>query len=155
MSSWISYNICYKASEITYPTQTSAMQPFKFVVTCEEALSQHTFWSVCIFRQTHWILGRSIHYGTPSPKSCSAHSARKPRQESIFCMCPASWRRHYNVTSSLIGGAHTQIDPCLRLLKPYGHSVSGNIGSGNGSSSIKCQAIHEWMVISYQLDSQE
>ena len=31
-----------------------------------------------------------------------------------FCMRPASERRRYIVTSPLIGGAHTQNDPCLR-----------------------------------------
>ena len=30
----------------------------------------------------------------------------------ILYMCPANERRWYNVTSSLIGWAHTQIDPC-------------------------------------------
>ena len=31
----------------------------------------------------------------------------------ILCMCPANERRCYNITSSLIGWAHTQNDPCL------------------------------------------
>ena len=31
----------------------------------------------------------------------------------ILCMRPASGRRRYNITSSLIGWAHTQNDPCL------------------------------------------
>ena len=30
----------------------------------------------------------------------------------ILCMCQANERRRYNVTSSLIGWAHTQNDPC-------------------------------------------
>ena len=30
----------------------------------------------------------------------------------ILCMCPANERRRYIVTSSLIGWAHTQNDPC-------------------------------------------
>ena len=30
----------------------------------------------------------------------------------IFCMRPANERRRYNVTSSLIGWAHSQNDPC-------------------------------------------
>ena len=30
----------------------------------------------------------------------------------ILCMCPANGRRRYNVTSSLIGWAHTQNDLC-------------------------------------------
>ena len=33
----------------------------------------------------------------------------------ILCMRPANERRHYNVTSSLIGWAHTQNDLCLRV----------------------------------------
>ena len=31
----------------------------------------------------------------------------------ILCMRPANGRRRYNVTSSLIGWAHTQKDPCV------------------------------------------
>ena len=31
----------------------------------------------------------------------------------ILCMHPANERRRYNVTSSLIGWAHSQTDPCL------------------------------------------
>ena len=31
----------------------------------------------------------------------------------ISCRCPVNKRRHYNVTSSLIGWAHTQSDPWL------------------------------------------
>ena len=37
--------------------------------------------------------------------------SRIPGQRS-FCVCPANERRRYNVTSSLIGWAHTQNDPC-------------------------------------------
>ena len=33
----------------------------------------------------------------------------------ILYMRPANGRRRYNVTSSLIGWAHTQSDPCLTL----------------------------------------
>ena len=31
----------------------------------------------------------------------------------ILCVCPANERRRYNVTSSHIGWAHTQNDPCI------------------------------------------
>ena len=31
----------------------------------------------------------------------------------LFCMHPANARRRYNVTSSLIGWAHTQNNPCV------------------------------------------
>ena len=34
----------------------------------------------------------------------------------IFCMCPANERRRYNVTSSLIGWAHSQNDPWYPML---------------------------------------
>ena len=33
----------------------------------------------------------------------------------IMCMRPVKERRHYTVTSSLIGWAHTQKDPWLQL----------------------------------------
>ena len=35
----------------------------------------------------------------------------------ILCMHPANGRRRYNVTSSLIGWAHTQNDPCCGIIK--------------------------------------
>ena len=44
----------------------------------------------------------------------------------ILCMCPTNERWRYNVTSSLIGWAHTQNDPWVNilgtlLLKPRSH----------------------------------
>ena len=42
----------------------------------------------------------------------------------ILCMCPANERRRYNVTSSLIGWAHTQNDPWMPLTHLW-HSRNG------------------------------
>ena len=36
----------------------------------------------------------------------------------ILCICPANERRCYNVTSSVIGWAHSQNNPCLNSLAP-------------------------------------
>ena len=36
----------------------------------------------------------------------------------ILRMGPANEKRRYNVTSSLIGSAHTQNDPCCQLCTP-------------------------------------
>ena len=54
---------------------------------------------ICIFSRPHFLQWRLLlqhgHYFSGI----------------ILCMCPANERRHYNVTSSLIGRAHTPNDP--------------------------------------------
>ena len=45
-------------------------------------------------------------------KPCHQRSCTAIVQRKILCMGPANGRRSYNVTSSLIGWAHTQNDPC-------------------------------------------
>ena len=59
--------------------------------------------------QTHWI---PANY-TPS--------------ENILCMRPTNERRRYNVTSSPIGWAHTQNDPCSNWCLPRKMQTTGNI----------------------------
>ena len=56
------------------------------------------FCDTCTLSWFGWIVILSIFHGTQSGI--------------IMCRCPVNERRRYNVTSSLIGWAHSQNDPC-------------------------------------------
>ena len=69
----------------------------------------------------------------------------------ILCMCSANERRRYNVTSSLIGWAHSQNDPCdgITWCPPHNtlthHKNVGNrIYSCHNQDEQKCNAQY-WM----------
>ena len=74
----------------------------------------------------------------------------------ILCMRPAIERRCYNVTSSLIGRAHAENDPCLwnslvlKIITPHqnGFSVSAAINAG---CVIACARCGEGGVLTYPM----
>ena len=79
----------------------------------------------------------------------------------ILCMCPANERQRYIVTSSLIGCAHTQNDPCpphncwflsVRWASPSSstHLPPGQNGRHFADDIFKCIFVNEKFCISVQ-----
>ena len=55
----------------------------------------------------------------------------------ILCICPANERWRYIVTSSLIGGTHTQIDPYDHMVWPGGRLNKKDGLTGYGDPHVK------------------
>ena len=69
-------------------------------------------------------------------------AGNRPLSEIILCLRPANERRRYNVTSPLIGWAHTQNDPCI-ILTSDGVATDGYLHhSASMSFIIK---INSWL----------
>ena len=83
-------------------------------------------WYICLIDVSHIkLLNKQSHFRWPETlwRSCDVTVT-----EIILCMHPANGRRRYNVTSSLIGWAHTQNDPYC------------NVHRG-----LLCDHFHQWM----------
>ena len=83
----------------------------------------------CAMRLIQLARGRITSMGNGSTKYLNP--------EIILCMCPANERQHYNVTSSLIGWAHTKNDPWNQF-KVYIHRLE----QGRHNSSALAMELH-------------
>ena len=94
---------------------------------CQNSVSKS--WYIIVYLQRKmWIF--PLHYnninkiktGQSSSRLCMALSVSVFLYLSagiILCMRPANERWRYSVTSSLIGWAHSQNDPCVRAISPH------------------------------------
>ena len=85
------------------------------VITCHDVLI--TSWTVLPWDVAKWNL----------PQEAEVIFDMLTISEFILCMRPANERRRYNVTSSLIGWAHSQNGPCdsYQITTQYAYSDTG------------------------------